>query len=144
MIWLYIETFSSFLFPHISTQYFAFCIRSIEIKSCWMFGNITRSYNKYIYIYIHWIHKSQHNKHLLVFVRKLGLDIWFLLQSSEFFKTSFVDIFRNTHFLRVTERSPPEALRKGWSQSARCQRNLKMNLMTMWWNSYYSKFGSEI
>ena len=27
---------------------------------------------------------------------------------------------------------------------SKCQGNLVMKLMTMWWNSYYSKFGSEI
>ena len=27
---------------------------------------------------------------------------------------------------------------------SKCQGNLVVKLMTMWWNSYYSKFGSEI
>ena len=42
------------------------------------------------------------------------------------------------NILCATKNSPPEAVGENCSQSA------MEILMAMWWNSYYSKFGSEI
>ena len=57
-------------------------------------------------------------------------------------KTSFGDIFRNIHFLLATKKSPPEISRQ--RLISKCQWNLVMKLMAIWWNSYYRKFRSGI
>ena len=72
-------------------------------------------------------------------VRKLWKKLW---KTSIFKSLSVTKFICNMHFLCATKNCPPQAVGKDWFQSAR--EILGWNLMVMWLNKYFSKFGSEI